>query len=277
MKNWKVLSIMSLCLFGCDFGDGFGGGSSVLPSVDVSGSAGSGASLFGGEFNENEDELSDDNLGTHSPDQGVVQSLLADSNINVSELWIKPVQFWVSTSALCTNPIKVFDAGSLADAEEADFTRIPPIGSGELPSGTYNCLIMVMSDQVRFLPASNSSSGNCSATTHVTIDVCNNNSVVTYTLPDGTTGTCQGGIRTSRVEQMVAVYISTGSTSTNPAGANAFQAPTSASDSTKGLNLTSPLIIGGSSASTQFVADTTGKVQDSSGSCDMQPPVWGFQ
>jgi hypothetical protein len=177
-------------------------------------------------------------------------------------------EFWISENETCDDPIQVFED---ADGKEVDMLDGPSIGSGAVPAATYNCVIMVMSDQVKFVPAT--TTGVCEAGEEYALDVFrpySETEIPTSVLPDGTEVVGEAG------EQKVAIFISTLSTSTGGGeGGNAF-APATASTKTDGINLDSALVVT-EDASGTMVMDTSGKVESNSGDCDMQPPVFGFK
>jgi hypothetical protein len=178
-----------------------------------------------------------------------------------TELLIKPYKVAVSTSQLCTNLQTVF---STTSASYVDFLTSPTIGDGQLADATYPCIVIEMSSQIKYKPTS--TNGSCTAGTQYTLNVCQNNQV--SNLIDGTSVTCDGTSDTK-----IALYISTGSTWTTGAG-DPFQAPTSTSDASHGINLATALQISGT-ASAKFVVNGTNKIDDSS-SCEMNPPAFSF-
>lgn len=180
---------------------------------------------------------------------------------NPTELLLKPYKVAVSTSELCTNLQTIY---SDDNASYVDFLTSPTIGSGQLSDATYPCVVIEMSSQIKYKPTT--TNGDCTAGTEYTLNVCQNSQV--SNLIDGTAVTCDGTSDTK-----IALYISTGSTWTTGAG-DPFQAPTSSSDASHGVQLSSALVIDGTS-SAKFVVDGTGKIDDSS-SCEMNPPSFSF-
>ncbi|MGE3682831.1 MAG: hypothetical protein AB7G93_13985 [Bdellovibrionales bacterium] len=151
------------------------------------------------------------------------------------------------------------------------------MGSGTLGSGTYPCVIVEFSDNIKFTPSTNSSSGNCLTTQEETMDVCRAGGGANSQLSDGTTTTCTNG------DDRVAMYLSTGSSSTT--GVDAFNPPTSLGDASHGFNLANALSVSGSALG-KFVVNPSGKVCDgddascdgggNNGSCRMEPPTFTF-
>ena len=72
----------------------------------------------------------------------------AFAGISPSSLKLKIYKFAVSTSPYCTNLITVVDNG--ISAVETDFVNLPDLGSGVLADGTYPCVVIEMSDNVKF-------------------------------------------------------------------------------------------------------------------------------
>lgn len=192
----------------------------------------------------------------------------ANSGLNPSSLKLKVYKFAVSTSELCTNPVTVFTNSS---PTYKDVYASPNFGSGLPTPDTYKCVIIEFSDQIKYVPATTSTSGNCVAGTEYTLDVCRSGS--TSTLADGTSVTCN----TSATEDRVGIYISTGATSTGGgSGNNAFAPPSYVGDSASGLNLGSALVVT-TSGSGQLIVNGAGKVEDSGAACDHQPPLFSFR
>ncbi len=205
-------------------------------------------------------------------------SFAADTGLSPSSLKLMVYKFSVSTDPLCTNPVAVIDNGS--SPVEVDFAGGVDLGSGPLEAGTYPCVIVEFNSNIKFMPSSNSTSTNCNSNDYETRDICRSGD--SSRLSDGTTTTC-----TSAGER-VAMYISTASTSTT--GSDAFNPPTSSSDSAHGFNLAQSLRVTGSAAG-KFVVNPAGKVCDDNdagcdggpggtgigtGSCRLEPPTFTF-
>jgi len=189
--------------------------------------------------------------------------------LDASSLKLQVYAVMLSTSPQCTNPVTVFSSPT---ATEVDFLATPTLGSGNPPDATYNCVVIKMSDLIKFTPSA--SSGLCTAGTQYTADVCRSDNVGTTQAPDavGAPNACNG-TDAAPVADTVYLYLTTnasagtgGSTFMQPAG------PTSGN----GLNLTAPLVIAGA-AKSKFIVNATGKVGDDGVSCGMNPPVFGFQ
>lgn len=201
----------------------------------------------------------------------------ANTGLNAASLKLKVYKFAVSTSSLCTNLVTVIDNGS--SPTEVDFVGSVNLGSGTVTDGTYPCVVIEFSDNIKYTPSSNSTAGNCSTSTEYTSDVCRASS--TSALIDGTTTTCDSSAN------KVAMYITTASSASS--SSDAFNPPTTIGDTTKGFNLGSALTISGTSSG-KFVVNPNGKVCDTdaaAGACDgetdanlntcrMEPPTFSF-
>ena len=190
--------------------------------------------------------------------------------LDASSLKLQVYGVMLSTSPLCTSPITVFSSPS---STEVDFLASPTLGSGNPPDATYNCVIIKMSDIIKFTPSA--TSGLCTAGTQYATDVCRVDNGGTTQAPDavGSPTACMG-TDTAPVSDPVYLYLTTNA-SAGTGGGNTFMQPTSTS-STNGLNLTAPLVINGT-AKSKFVVNATGKVGSDTVSCGMNPPVFGFQ
>jgi hypothetical protein len=189
--------------------------------------------------------------------------------LDASSLKLQVYSVMLSTSPLCTNPYTVF---SNATATEVDFLAAPTLGSGNPPDGTYNCVIIKMTDIIKFTPSG--TSGLCTAGTQYAADICRSDNSGMTQAPDavGAPQMCSG-TDAAPVANPVYLYLTT-----NPGqakGGDTFMQPTSAS-SMNGIRLVSPLVIAGT-AKSKFVVDATGKVGSDGVSCGMEPPVFGFQ
>ena len=202
----------------------------------------------------------------------------ADLNITPTSLKLKVYKFAVSTSPLCTNLITVVDNGN--SPTEVNFLSSPNLGSGVVADGTYPCVVIEFADNIKFATGVNSTSNHCVANVENILDVCRTDSGGTSKLIDGTTTTC--GVQGTN--DRVAMYLSTGSSDTGAGGSDAFNPPTSIGDAAHGFNLTSALVVSGTSIG-KFVVNPTGKVCDTADAacgggggttCEMNPPTFGF-
>ena len=189
--------------------------------------------------------------------------------LDASSLKLQVYSVMLSTSPLCTSPVTVF---SSTTPTEVDFLAAPTLGSGNPPDATYECVIIKMSDLIKFTPST--SAGLCSASVQYTADVCRTDNGGTTQAPDavGAASACNG-IDAAPVADTVYLYLTTNASAGS--GGKTFMQPTGAS-STNGLHLTAPLVIAGT-AKSKFIVNATGKVGDDGVSCGMNPPVFGFQ
>jgi len=189
--------------------------------------------------------------------------------LDASSLKLQVHAVMLSTSPQCTSPITVF---SNTAPTEVDFLAAPTLGTGSPPDGTYECVIIKMSDLIKFTPSA--TAGLCNAGTQYIADVCRSDNGGMTQAPDavGAPSACNG---TDAAPMADAVYLYLTTNPSAGSGGNTFMQPTGAG-STNGLNLTSPLVIAGI-AKSKFVVNATGKVGDDGVSCGMNPPVFGFQ
>jgi hypothetical protein len=193
---------------------------------------------------------------------------ISDLNIDPAYLKLKVYKFAVSTSVFCTNPVTVFTNDN---PTYVDVLQSPTFGSGSLADGTYHCVLIEFSDNIKYQPSADSSSGNCQTSTDYTLDVCQSGS---SSMIDGTSTSCTTG------ENRVTMFLSTTSTATSGT-VNAFTAPQTTNDSSHGFNLGSALTVNGT-GSGSFVVNGTDKVCDSASGncpgsgCEMQPPIFSF-
>jgi hypothetical protein len=189
--------------------------------------------------------------------------------LDASSLKLQVYSVMLSTSPLCTSPVTVF---SSATPTEVDFLATPTLGSGNPPDATYNCVIIKMSDLIKFTPSA--TAGLCIANTQYTADVCRSDNGETTQAPDavGAPNACTG-TDAAPVSDTVYLYLTTNATAGG--GGSTFMQPTGPT-STNGLNLTAPLVIAGA-AKSKFVVDAHGKVGDDGISCGMNPPTFDFK
>lgn len=187
---------------------------------------------------------------------------------NASSLKLSVYGVMVSTSSLCTNPVTIFNN---AAPSVLDFITNPTLGSSGSPTnppdGTYNCIIIKMSDNILYTPSA-SLGGICLAGTQYTSDVCNVGN-------GGTTNVPGSGVTTNCTNNPDVVYLYLTTNTNAGTGGGSFTQPLNAA-STAGIKLTSPLVVS-SNISSKFIVNATGKVNTAGGACGMNPPVFGFQ
>ncbi len=189
--------------------------------------------------------------------------------LDASSLKLQVYSVMLSASPSCTSPVTVF---SSAAPTEVDFLSSPTLGSGNPADATYNCVIIKMSDLIKFTPSS--TSGSCTAGTEYVADVCRTDNNGTTQAPDavGAPTACTG-TDSAPLADVVYLYLTTNASA--GVGGNTFMQPIGV-NSPNGLNLTAPLVIAGTARS-KFIVNATGKVDGSFSTCGMNPPVFGFQ
>lgn len=188
----------------------------------------------------------------------------ADFGINPEFLKIKVFKFAVSTSPYCTDLITVFEK---PDPVYEDVLTNPHFGSGTLANGVYPCVVIEMSDTVKFASEENSTSGNCIASNEETLEVCTSEFPNTIRLIDGTTGSCFDG------EQKIAIYLTT--IKEGDAG-GPFLPPVEGNHG-RGLLLGAPLVVA-DGVIAKFIVNGMGKIWDDSFTprCEMNAPNFSF-
>jgi hypothetical protein len=145
----------------------------------------------------------------------------------------------LSKNSDCSNSITIFKTASPV---YQDLLTNPVFGSGVLPMGTYNCIMIRFSDELQFAPVQSTGSNNvCIAGQEVTWDGAQHDAGPAED-PDGNPITLHDG------EDIIWVYFST---TGNPDGSQALIR--------KGLLLTQPLQVNGDTSRT-FIWDFHGQV-----------------
>ena len=184
---------------------------------------------------------------------------------------------WLSTNADCSSPVEVLN--SVTSTEYDMFTN-PTFGSKAIASGTYKCLILKISDTVKFTPST--TTGSCTMGLEATIDICKASNTVN-TSKDVLTGATINCLDT--LGDIVYVYISSNSACADsisagcngtPTYPNSFLPPTQAADTLRGVKLTSDMVLTANATGT-FVFNTDNKVDGSGGSCNLEPPVMSIR
>jgi hypothetical protein len=189
-------------------------------------------------------------------------------------LKVKVYKIAVSTDKLCSDPITIL---SNDNPDYTDMLDNPTIANTSLADGTYNCMMIEMSDLIKFTPDTDQGAA-CTANTEYTLDVCHDGNTTTHI--DGTSHTCSGGRGT---EELVTLHLSTGSayiSGVTAGNANAWEPPTSDGDSANGFNLSAALVVSGATSGV-FYIDGSNQVstQTDGGTdyCEMEAPVFGFR
>ncbi len=187
-----------------------------------------------------------------------------DLNLSPTSVKLKLYKFAVSTSPLCTNLITVIDNGT--SPTEVDFAGTPDLGSGTIANGTYPCIALEVSDNIKYVPGTTSVSGGCVSGVEYTLDICRVDNGGSSKMIDGTTTTCTGTTGSPSADH-VTLFISTYS---DPGSSgDGFRPPTVVGGD--GTYVSSPLVISGSS-SANFVANPAGQMcddtNDTASDCD---------
>ena len=188
-----------------------------------------------------------------------------------SEVKINIYGVAISQNSDCSNPTILFNSDV---PSEVDFVTNPVLGAGAAAIGTYPCVIIKMSDLIKFRPAANDGA-TCVANTEYSIDLCRSNTGVNDNNTesfDGTVTTCAGTSQTGggAAANIVYLHLSTASTSAG----NSWRKP-SHNGGTGGITLSSPLVIS-ASIGAKFKADFRNQVSGAGASCDVNAPVFGF-
>jgi hypothetical protein len=187
-----------------------------------------------------------------------------------ASLKVKIFGVYASTSPQCTNPINVFLKST---AEYVDLLQGPALGGGDLADGTYNCVIIKMSDVIKHTPKETDSS--CVAGTEYSGEVCRaGGDGGLATGLDGSPIACTGdGSGTGVGDDTLFMFMTTDPGASS--GNRAFELPLAPGDG-KGIKLGSPLVIS-STTKAKFVVDATGGVVAGGGECGINPPKFRFE
>lgn len=122
-------------------------------------------------------------IGSQSKASAIHQN--TDNGVSASSLKLKVFKIGFSTEGDCSNP-EVF---SLA-GEYVDFIGSPNLGQGSLPEADYRCVMIEMSDHIKFTPAENFGA-HCVEGQEEVQDVCTAPNIAAgqfprHTLLDGT-------------------------------------------------------------------------------------------
>ena len=201
-------------------------------------------------------------------------SAFADG-VDTTALELKIYKFAVSTSPNCSNLTTVI---TNSNPSYQDFKGAPDLGSGTLADGTYPCIAIEFSDQIRVTHAGPTSI--CSST--FIQDVCQSG-ITSTPIGGGATVNCANS-----QDDRVVMYISTAKDSLsenwnpfNPPACNTADCGTQNTDA--GIHLGSSLSVSGSVIG-KFTVGTDGKVCDGNtggncsgvSGCEMKVPNFSF-
>jgi hypothetical protein len=174
---------------------------------------------------------------------------------------LKIYQVYASPHTDCSQPIRIFES---QNPSYQDMLQSPQIGSGAIPDGTYPCIMIEMNDVLLARPAYNSTSGHCTTSTDIVLDVASGQFGTPYT-EHPVTGERTSLINDSGTGQRVWLYMTT-------TGGVASGPWTRA----EAMRLETPLVVNGDKVGI-FVADFRGQVQDNFGTCGCEAPVFSFR
>lgn len=196
--------------------------------------------------------------------------------VNPSEVLITVYSIGISTNADCSDPKIVLGDG--VTPVEYNFLNTPSLGSNSIAGGTYNCVVLKMSDVIKFKPAT--STGSCTAGTQYTIDVCRagsgNYTPLTVSGSTGSYGTNAActGTSTVPVDDKVTLFLSTHSTNNGAGAGNTFVQPLTAG--TDGYTLNGAFVVSSGQSGT-FIVNFNNKIAGGNPTCDLDAPVFGFR
>ncbi len=176
---------------------------------------------------------------------------------------VKVYEVRLSQNANCTGGISVFRNAS---PSYQDWVNSPTLGSGAIPNGTYNCVMVKMSDYIHYTPSTTDGSwthGVCTVGTDNVLDVAHDEIAID---PDGNSQS----LGVEGTESIVWLYVRTGATGT---GQNTW-VPTG------GIALTSPLVVNGDGTHT-MIFDFSNQVSEvfnnGAWQCGCEAPTMGFR
>ena len=228
--------------------------------------------------------------------------------VGTSKAEMKLYKAYISANGDCSSPTVFYNAeedmdnrvqdasGNYYIVYDLDVGAI--IAEAAIAEGTYNCVIIKVTDYLTFSPdaveAEPCESDNtpedlvciCDPAEDYTIDVCwdtddSGAGAPVYDPENGTTGNCTAGIGT---EDVVWIYISTYSTGTSGAEVSSFTPPTASGDPLNGHSLATGTINFTTDMTGTFIFGTDDKVhtatiplsQGGGTRCEMLPCDFGF-
>lgn len=214
---------------------------------------------------------------------------LTTTTTSASSLKLRVYKIGFSTSGDCSSP-KVVDLSGIY----LDFINTPDLGEGDIPAADYQCIIIEMSDQIKFTPTADVGS-NCDSTTEYTQDICTFDSSQSSDLPDynlldevGSSSCSSTAGNDDRIVMHLSVNAKT--SAFIAAQSNAVQAfiypPLSTDPINVTLGNTAVDIYGGFHLSSSFNAaedsvgifymDASNKVSSNASTCFIDVPTFGF-
>lgn len=207
----------------------------------------------------------------------VVMAGAAQATTNATSANVTVYKVYFFTDALCTGSFQTADFGSTG-------ITVNMVAGGAfgavttVAAGTYQCVVIKMSDQVTFVPEA--TDGACTEGTATTIDVCKDYGSGAPTTQDpetGTNSTCTGTASTNSTDTIFTYLSTSATTTTGGSSNNPLMPPTSADLAATAFRMTGNVVFSTTATGT-FVFGTDGKVDGvTNGVCDMNPPDFGFR
>jgi hypothetical protein len=186
---------------------------------------------------------------------------MAHAFTDPSSVQIKIYEVRMSHSADCSNSIRVV---SNPIGVTTDFVTNPSLGSGAIPNGQYQCVMVKLSNVLTYVPSVNDGA-NCLGGTTYNRSVFHGGPGQTNSIdPDGNTITPIGVDSSNLTENPFWAYFKIGG------GTQDCKSPATA------CTLTNPVNISGDRTGT-LVVDFDGKIDGSNNPCDVQAPVFSFR
>lgn len=206
----------------------------------------------------------------------VVASSVANATTNATSATVTVYKAYFFENTLCTGTPQIADFGD--SGRSVDMVAGGSFGAvTTVAAGTYNCVVFKMSDQVTFVPQD--TDGACTAGASTTIDVCKDYGSGAPTTQDpetGTTSTCTGTVSADSTDTVFLYLSTTATTATGGSSNNPFLPPTTSAPTATAFNLNRSVVFSTTATGT-FVFGTDGKVDGvTTGTCDMNPPDFGF-
>ena len=197
-----------------------------------------------------------------------VDRAMSFGGAGASSFKLKFHSIWFSPNADCSAPVQVMNADT---PDYMDLASGGSIGNGTISDGTYKCVILEMSDTVKFTP--DAITGTCE-TQEYSMDVCTSSEAV-IRHPDGSVQSCSTG------EERLFVYLSVDSAVATEAdmldgrAPNPFEPPAGPGDASHGLRLAAPVVVLGTGSATLAV-DTSLRISGAGETCRMVPPIFSL-
>ncbi len=182
----------------------------------------------------------------------------AEAFVDPSSVLIKIYEIRLSHSADCSNSILMV---SNPTGLTQDFVSNPTLGSGAIPNGSYQCIMVKLSNLITFTPATGE--GFCAAGASTTRNVFQASGNSISIDPNG--ATIHGiGTTSDTTENPFWAYFKIGG------GTDDCKTPAAA------CTLSSPINISGDRTGT-LVVDFDQKIDGSQNPCDVRAPIFSFR